>query len=225
MSRDARPCPPALPRDAARRMNVAILGAGRVGGTLGRRLADAGHDVAFGVRTPDDPKHAAVSTGRTRITSIAEAVQASEVVILATPWAAVPDALAAAGDFGGRILVDATNPIAPGFVLAHGHTDSGAEQVARWAPTARVVKAFHSTGVENMADPVYGGIRSVMPVAGDDARARTAVLALAGDLGFDAIDAGPLVRARLLEPLAMLWITLSGPLGLGRDIAFALLHR
>nr|MCU0636694.1 NAD(P)-binding domain-containing protein [Gemmatimonadaceae bacterium] len=120
-------------------MNIGILGAGRVGGTLGRRLADAGHVIAFGVRTPDDTKHAPLAPAG-RVLSIGAAVAASEVVLLATPWAAVPDALAAAGDFGGRVLIDATNPIAPGFVLAHGHTDSGAEQVARLAPSARVVK-------------------------------------------------------------------------------------
>jgi 8-hydroxy-5-deazaflavin:NADPH oxidoreductase len=206
-------------------MNIAVIGAGRVGGTLGRRAGTAGHAVTFGVRTPADRSHDALRDDGLQVTGVRDAVVASQVVILATPWAAVPDALSAAGDFGGRVLIDATNPIAPGFVLAHGHTDSGAEQIARWAPSARVVKAFNSTGVENMANPSYGDRRALMLVCGDDVDARSGVRGLAEEIGFEAIDIGPLARARLLEPMALAWITLAGPLGHGRDIAFGLLRR
>jgi predicted dinucleotide-binding enzyme len=206
-------------------MNIAVIGAGRVGGTLGRRAREAGHQVAFGVRAPADGKHDALRAEGFGVSTVREAVDAADMVMLSTPWAAVPDALRAVGDFGGRVLVDATNPIAPGFVLAHGHTDSGAEQVARWAPSARVVKAFNSTGVENMAAPRYGEQRALMLVCGDDVEARQSVRGLAESIGFEAIDAGPLARARLIEPMAMLWITLAGPLDQGRDIAFGLLRR
>jgi 8-hydroxy-5-deazaflavin:NADPH oxidoreductase len=206
-------------------MNIAVVGAGRVGTTLGRRMREVGHDVRFGVRAPADAKHDTLRAEGFDVRALVEAVVASELVILSTPWAAVSEALAAIGDFGGRILVDATNPIAPGFVLAHGHTDSGAEQVARWAPSARVVKAFNSTGVENMAAPGYGLHRTLMLVCGDDREARQTVRTLAESIGFEAIDAGPLARARLLEPMAMLWITLAGPLGQGREMAFGLLRR
>jgi 8-hydroxy-5-deazaflavin:NADPH oxidoreductase len=206
-------------------MNLAVIGAGRVGGTLGRRAREAGYRVVFGVRTPADSKHDVLRSQRFELVSVRDAIDAADIVMLSTPWAAVPDALAAAGDFGGRVLVDTTNPIAPGFVLAHGHTDSGAEQVARWAPSARVVKAFNSTGVENMADPQYGDRRALMLLCGDDAEARASVQALAEAIGFESIDMGPLARARLIEPMAMLWITLAGPLGHGRDIAFGLLRR
>jgi 8-hydroxy-5-deazaflavin:NADPH oxidoreductase len=203
-------------------MKIAILGSGRVGGTLGAGLAAAGHDVVFGVRDPDDPKHREAPL---RVATVPAAVAASEAVILATPWDAVPAVLATVGDFAGKPLLDATNPIGPGFALTHGHTDSGAEWVARLAPSARVVKAFNSTGFENMADPHYGDRRAAMFVCGDDAAAREVALGLARDLGFDAVAVGALSRARLLEPLAMLWISLAMAPGQGRSLAFGLLRR
>ena len=92
------------------------------------------------------------------------------------------------------------------------------------APRARVVKALNTTGFENMREPRYDGAPTAMFVAGDDAAARATARALAADLGFDAIDAGPLVRARQLEHLAVLWISLAMG-GMGRDFAFRLVRR
>src|SRR5262249_27249750 len=105
-----------------------------------------------------------------------------------------------------------------------GFSTSGAEQVARWAKGAKVFKAFNTTGSNIMADPVIDGTRTVMFVCGDDEAAKPAVLQLASDLGFDAVDAGKLVQARLLEPWAMLWISLAFG-KVGRDFGFALLRR
>jgi predicted dinucleotide-binding enzyme len=153
------------------------------------------------------------------------AVEASEVVVLATPWNAAADAVQSAGDYGGRVLVDVTNPIGPGFALVHGHTTSGAEELAKLARGARVVKAFNSTGLENMAEPRYGTRRALMLVAGDDTGARDAVVTLANDLGFEGIGLPSLSRARDLEPLGMLWISLSLRPHLGRDFAFGFLRR
>jgi hypothetical protein len=76
-----------------------------------------------------------------------------------------------------------------------------------------------------MADPSYGGEATTMLYCGDDAAAKETAAKLAADLGFDPIDAGPLVRARLLEPFALLWITLAYPQGHGRDIAWKLMKR
>ena len=133
-----------------------------------------------------------------------------------------------AGDLSGKVLVDATNPVrrgAGGMEVDEGPKgDSGAERVAAIANGARVVKAFNTTGFNNMANPVYGGEPTVMFVAGDDAAAKETVLRLAADLGFDPVDAGPLLRARELEHLALLWISLSIG-GLGREFAFRLVWR
>jgi hypothetical protein len=124
------------------------------------------------------------------------------------------------------VVVDATNPLASSMrELTRDPDLSGAERVARRLPTARVVKAFNTTGSANMADPAYGGVRPWMPVAGDDPDATQLVVGLAEELGFDAVAAGPLAAARDLEHLAALWIRLAHTLGHGPDIAFALLRR
>ena len=124
------------------------------------------------------------------------------------------------------MLVDATNPLAPGLAgLSLGAHTSGAEQIAERARGASVVKAFNTTGAENLADSRYAQGQPMMPVAGDDAAARQQVLALATLIGFDAVDMGPLAAARYLEPLAMVWIHLAFKQGQGRRFAFARLHR
>jgi 8-hydroxy-5-deazaflavin:NADPH oxidoreductase len=206
-------------------MKIAIIGAGHVGGALGGGFARAGHEVTYGVRDPADPKHAGVAGERTRLAPIRDAVAAADAVVLATPWNAVRGALEAAGDLAGKPLLDATNPIGPGLTLVHGHTDSGAEHVARWANNAQVVKVFNTTGYENMANPAYGSARAVMFYAGDDAHACEVAATLARDAGFDAVHAGKLDAARVLEPLAILWIKLAMVQGQGRNIAFGLLRR
>jgi 8-hydroxy-5-deazaflavin:NADPH oxidoreductase len=205
-------------------MKIGIIGAGNVGATLGAALARAGHSVDYGVRAPDDDKHAALRASGAGVSSVPGSVAAAEAVILATPWSATQAALASAGDFAGKPLLDATNPIGSGLTLTHGHTDSGGEQVARWAKGARVVKVFNTTGLENMANPAFGEARAAMWVCGDDEGAREIGERLARDLGFDAISVGALSRARLLEPAAALWMVTSRALGT-RDVAFALLRR
>jgi predicted dinucleotide-binding enzyme len=219
-------------------MRIAVLGAGNVGGTLGRRWADAGHDVAFGVRRPSDGA-AAVKGGdtlpaRARVVSPPEAVKGAEVVVLATPWNAAQDALqeagASTGALDGLVLIDATNPLTPGLTLDTGPAgESAAERVQAWVPNAKVVKAFNTTGFNNMQNPVYGGAATAMFYAGNDASAKRATHDLATALGFDAVDAGNLVQARLLEQLAVLWISLAygagGAPALGREFAFRLVRR
>lgn len=202
-------------------MRVGIIGAGSVGTALGRGLAGAGHEVVFGVR---DVAAAKPFEGA-RADTVRGAVGAADAVLLATPWAAVEDALSAAGDLSGKVLIDATNPIGPGFTLALGHTTSGAERVASLAKGVRVVKAFNTTGHENMSNPRYGERRVLMPVAGDDEAAVALVAGLAKDVGFDAVSFRSLARARDLEPLAMLWITLAMKLGHGRGVGFGLCRR
>ena len=207
-------------------MKIAILGAGSVGKALGRRFAEVGHEVTFGVRSPGDDKYRAL--GGAGVATLADAARAAEVVVLAVPWDAAHEAIAEAGKLAGKIVVDCTNPLKfedGRLSLTLGFDTSGGETVAGWAEGASVVKCFNTTGDLNMADPVVGGARSMMFVAGDDATARETVRRLAEDIGFEAIDAGGLEQARLLEPLAMLWIKLAYAQGLGREFAFGLLRR
>jgi hypothetical protein len=208
-------------------VSISILGAGNVGMALARALTRAGEHVVIGVPRPE--KYAAAVAelgGRARLGSVPEAVAASDVVILAVPYEAALAVAGSVGDWQDRILVDATNPLAPGLAgLTVGTTTSGAEQIAAAARGARVVKAFNTTGAENMADSRYAGGQPFMPVCGDDAEARARVMALATLIGFDAVDLGRLESARWLEPFAMTWIHLAIRQGYGRNFAFGLLRR
>jgi predicted dinucleotide-binding enzyme len=205
-------------------MTLAILGAGRVGRSLGRAFAERSYHVRFGVTDPDKHRDLAADP-RFSVGRVAEAIAPCEVVVLATPYASALHLATDVGDWGGRILVDATNPIAPGMSgLLVGTTSSGAQEIAARARNARVVKAFNTIGFEHYghAHTPAGGL--FLPVAGDDAEAKRKVLALAALVGFDAVDMGKLDAARYTEPLAMVWIELATRLGHGRDFGFVMTH-
>jgi NADPH-dependent F420 reductase len=214
-------------------MKIAVIGTGNVGGTLGKRWARAGHEVAFGARNPGDAKVAALvreSGSGARAASVPEAVRDAPVVVLTVPWENAQEALAAAGELRGRILIDATNPVAltaeglrQGLMI--GHTTSAAEEIARWAEGAHVVKAFNTTGWPNMADPVYGSQGLSMLLCGDDAEAKRVVVDLARQLGFEPVDVGPLRSARYLEAVAMLWIDMALLQGFGTSFGFQVVKR
>ena len=208
-------------------MTISILGAGNVGLAMAGAFTRRGETVVLGVPQPAKYAAAVAALGeRARVTTTAEAVAAGEVVILAVPYAAVAAIAQSVDDWQAKVLVDATNPLAPGLAgLTLGTTTSGAEELARMARGARVVKAFNSTGAENMADARYPGGVPMMPVCGDDAQARQRVMALATLIGFEAVDMGPLMAARYLEPFAMTWIHLAFRQGFGRRFAFGLLRR
>jgi predicted dinucleotide-binding enzyme len=198
-------------------VRIGILGTGNVGQALGRGWARAGHTVVYGSRRP-----AQVDCSSGQADTIPGASARSEVVALAVPFAAIPDTLAAAGDLSGKVVVDATNPIGQPVPQPH---DSGARLVASLAPGARVVKAFNTMGFETMAGPHVEGRAALGLVCGDDREGKAVVLGLARDLGFDAVDAGGLEVARMLENLAELWVHLAFRAGLGRGVAFGLLRR
>jgi hypothetical protein len=208
-------------------MKIGIIGSGNVGGALGKRWAAAGHQVKFGVRdTGKADVVALLQTPGTSAGSVAEAVAFGEVIVLTTPWNATEAAIKSAGNLAGKIIVDCTNPLKPDLSgLSMGHETSAGEQVARWATGARVVKCFNTTGADNMVQPNYGSDRAVMFLAGDDAAAKAVVTKLGEDIGFEMVDAGDLSAARLLEPVAMLWIHLAYRRGFGRNFAFKLLRR
>ena len=148
------------------------------------------------------------------------------MLLLATPWPSTKAVLEGLGDLTGKVLINATNPLLPDLSgLEVGTTTSAAEQVAGWARGAKVVKAFNTVGFNIMANPAFGADRPVMFYCGDDAAAKQTVRPLVEQLGFEAVDAGPLSQARVLEPFALLWISLAYAQGQGRDIAFKLLRR
>lgn len=209
-------------------MRIGILGAGSVGGALGAAWARHGHEVFFGVRNPNSTDiHALLERcgPRARAESPADAVRSGEVIVNALPWPATRGVFEKLS-LDGKPLLDCTNPLKPDLSgLEVGTTDSGAEQVAQWARTSKVVKIFNTTGFNNMSDPKIRGEHLTMFYCGDDVQAKHTAAALAHDIGFHPIDAGPLANARLLEPVAMLWVWLAIKGGMGRDFAFQLVKR
>lgn len=208
-------------------MKIGIIGSGNVGGALGTRWAANGHSVVFGSRHPDSAQmlELVAKAPGSRAVANAEAVKHADVILLATPWDATKEIIDSLGDLSGKVVLDTTNPIAPDLSgLSIGTTTSAGEQVAQWLPGANVVKAFNTVGNNVMADPTFGDAKVVMFYCGDDAGAKKTAAALITELGFDAVDAGAMVKARLLEPFAMLWISLAFG-GYTREIAFEFLRR
>jgi hypothetical protein len=177
-------------------MRIGILGAGRIGGTLGRLWIDAGHDVLVSSRHPEVITE--LPAGQPR-----RAADFGEVMLLAVPWARVTETADAVGSLAaGKVLIDATNPYGPDGPLDLGGEGSS-EVVAARFPGSRLVKCFNTmlwTRLRDEARPQGDPARLAVFVAGDDDAAKDAVAGLASDAGFDAVDAGSLRDGRRLQP-------------------------
>ena len=134
--------------------------------------------------------------------------------------------LAAAGDLEGKIIIDTTNPWSPdSHHLAVPGDTSGAEEIARRARGAHVVKALNGIFWKNLKDPTFSGLPASMFYCGDDDSSKSTVAGLALQMGFDPIDCGSLPRARILESIGLLWARLAFEQGMGTDIAITLVRR
>lgn len=205
-------------------MKIGVIGAGSVGGGLGRLWAARGHDVMFGVRDLHSPKVQSLLLSieeNAEAGSVADAIAFGEVIVLAVGWPGVEEVIDQ-GDWAGKIVLDATNRDVFDYEKGGG---SAAADIAAHIPGARVVKAFNTLGANQFSQPDFGGEQASMFICGDDAEAKAVVTKLTEELGFDVVDAGPLTNAPLLEALAKLWIYLAMRGGLGREIAFRLLRR
>lgn len=189
---------------------VAIIGKGNVGSALQRGLGRAGYEVrAVG----DDPA------------GVRETASWGEIIILAVPFSAIDDALSEMGDaVAGKPLVDVSNALTPDYELALGCTTSGAEELQKKAGSAKVVKAFNTVFSKHMDSGKVRGTPITLFVAGDDAGAKEQTLSIGRDIGFDAVDAGPLKNARWLETLGYFNIQLGFALKMGTDIGFKLIR-
>lgn len=197
-------------------MRIGILGSGAAGQALGSGLAALGHEIKLGTREPSADKVQSwvmKTGGKTSTGTFAETAAFADLAILATMWSGTENAIKLAGGpeiLAGRTVMDATNPLVFGATgpptLALGFGDSGGEQVQRWLPRARVVKAFNIAGNAHMVKPSFPGGPPDMFIAGDDPDAKGQVTELATQLGWPVIDLGPLENARYLEPMAMIWI-------------------
>jgi NADPH-dependent F420 reductase len=189
--------------------SIAMIGTGNVGSALGRRFAEAGHDVVYGSRQPDrnDIRELLATTGNgaTAMTPGLAAARA-DIVVLAVPWDAVTAVVESLGNLTGKIVIDPTNPrvtMSDGF-RDYAFDSSNAENVQALAPGASVVKAFSTLGSYTMLDPLSAGGPVTIPIISDDTAAKARVAALVREIGLEPLDVGPLRYARVIEGMHFL---------------------
>ncbi len=191
---------------------IGIIGTGNVGSALARGIKSAGREVRSAGEEP---------------TEVRDTAAWADILVLAVPFEALDDVAAKIRPFveGRKIVLDVTNALTAEMKLALGFTTSGAEELQKKLPGARVVKAFNTQFAQHMDTGRLGDQRLTVFAAGDDVDAKQRVVELAKAIGFDAVDAGPLSNARLLEPLGFLNIQLGYVLGLGTQIGLQLIRK
>lgn len=198
---------------------IAVIGSGNMGSGIARALAAAGLEVLIGARDAAKARGLADAPGSSmQVVGVAGAVAAADVVVLALPYSASVEVLSGlpAAALDGKVLVDISNPVTADFQgLQLGTTTSAAEAIQAAAPQAHVVKAFNTIFAQLLATDARQGKVVQVLVAGDDADAKARVQALAGAMGFEPVDAGPLRNSRFLEPVGGMNIQFGFFLGWG----------
>ena len=204
-------------------MTVAIIGTGKMGGGMARLFAASGIDVVIGHRDPAKASALAKEIGpNVEGGGVEAAVKLADVVLLATPYTTIFDAIRAAGDLSGKVLIDISNPITPDFkALTVGHMTSAAEEIQKAAPRAKVVKAFNTIFAELLPNEARQGRSAPVQVfvAGDDEAAKKVVSDLIAKTGFEPIESGALSNSRYLEPVGEINIHFGFFLGWGTSAA------
>jgi predicted dinucleotide-binding enzyme len=194
------------------KVRVGVLGSGDVGRVLAGGFIKLGHDVKIGSRDPEKLREWAEKAGERASTgTLEETAKFGDLIVLATHGAGAENALrlAGPGNFDGKVVIDATNPLefssgAPKLYV--GFNDSLGEQVQRWIPKARVVKAFNTVGNANMIDPDFPNGPPDMFICGNDEDAKKIVAQVCRHWGWGVIDLGNIESSRYLEPMCMTWV-------------------
>lgn len=203
-------------------MKIGVIGAGRVGATLGAGWAARGHSVIFSSRDPNSEAMQSLiaEAGVTASAgTVAETVAFGDVLVVAIGWPAVIDAVKSTDGWAGKVIIDTTNR----FTAPPPDSVGSAAQDLAQMTGSSVVKAFNTIGAEHMVNPDFPDTPTMF-ICGDDHAAKQIVTGLVEDFGFDVVDAGHLANAELLEALAKLWVSFARG-GIGRDVAFKLLRK
>ncbi len=191
-------------------MQISIIGAGFIGSTLGARLSAAGFEVTFGVRRPDETN---LEVPTATVATVAEAIAAAEVLVLAIPGGAVADFVATHGlALEGKLIIDATNQMGAEVPNARAVLPAG----------VRYARAFNTLGGENFADPTFDGAPADLFFSAPGADEATVAAVIAG-VGLRPIFVGE-DREDLIDALFKLWIALALTQGRGRKLALRLLE-
>lgn len=191
---------------SAQAETIAVIGTGNVGSALGQRFTEIGHTVIYGSRSPmrEDVQSLMLLSGpNASAATPLEAAQQANIIVLAVPWDVVEEVVGGLGDLSGRLIIDPTNPrvIAEDGLRDFVFHDSNAERIKALAPEAFVVKAFGSLGDYTMLEPELAGGPVSVPLAGDDANAKSTVAELISNMGLYPVDIGPLRYAHIIEAL------------------------
>src|SRR5689334_11174908 len=207
-------------------MRVGILGSGLMGGKLGTIWARAGHEVVFSYARSEEKlkKLARDAKGKARAGTPREAAQDADALLLAVHWSRVDDVMQQAGDLSGKVIVTCSLPMnADDTDLVIAHTFSGAEELAKKVPKARVVSAFGTVPSEVLFGVFEARRKANKPslvYCGDDAGGKKIAAQLIRDVGFDPVDAGPLRIARYTEPFTLLIARLAYEGDEGPELAY-----
>lgn len=204
-------------------MKIAIIGSGNVGGALAQGWAKTGHQITFGVRNTDEFKGNRLGKLKNiSSATIMEAIDQSEVIVLAAVPQAVFSIIDAMGDVQNKVIIDAMNSVR----TKPDPYSNTTEALMIHTNCKDIVKCFNTTGAENMANPIYQGKGIDMFYAGDSDKAKKIAAQLAHDLGFENVyNFGGSAQFNLLEQFALSWINLAMMQGYGRNMAFKVVLR
>jgi predicted dinucleotide-binding enzyme len=195
---------PSMAQSPAGMMKIGVVGSGKLGGTVGGLFAKAGHQVLFSSRHPDELKGLVEGLGaNARAGSVAEAVAFGEAILLAVPYAALPQVgRDNAAGLKGKVVMDACNPIPgrDGDIVLEAVANGVGETSVKYLPGARLVRAFNSFGARSFASEAHRAGEPIgVPIASDDPGAIKVAEKLVRDAGFEPV-AVPLARAREFAP-------------------------
>jgi predicted dinucleotide-binding enzyme len=184
-------------------------------------------------RDPEKLRVLAESVGPTASAGTpAEAAKFGEVIFLAVQWVALEDALRSAGSLDGKVLISCVSPLRPDFEglttgLKADSKISAAETIAKLAPGAKVVEAFNLTFAEILQSESrqFASEQASVFYCGDDEQAKQVTAELIRESGYEAVDAGPLIKARTLESLATIWVQMAVVSGLFPNVGLKVLRR
>ncbi len=207
-------------------MRIGILGSGLMGGKLGTIFARAGHEVVFSyARSEQKLKRLALEAGgKARAGTPREAAQEAEALLLAVHWSRIDDVLYQAGDLSGKVILTCSLPMnIENTELVITNSSSGAEELAKKAPKARIVCAFNTVPSEVLCG-VYEARRKAhrpsLVYCGDEERSKAVAAEVIREVGFEPVDAGPLRIARYTEPFALLIAQLAYEGDHGPELAY-----